>query len=123
MKESECGSGHFCEMTYKEKVLSFYPGSEELVGKAAISREHLTHAAMGLSGESGELTDLIKKHVIYGRPLDKAELILEMGDVLNYLTFLSAVIDVPLHEIRRKNIEKIEARVKKNSSYFKGGTL
>lgn len=105
------------ETTYKQRVLSFYPDRAETLTQL------LTHAALGLSGESGELTDLIKKHVIYGRPLDRDELIREMGDVLNYLTFLSAVIGVELSEVRELNIKKLEDRVKKNSTYFTGGAL
>lgn len=42
--------------------------------------EHLIHMALGLAGEIGELLDAVKKHVIYGKPLDIVNLSEELGD-------------------------------------------
>lgn len=45
----------------------------------------LRHHAMGVLGEVGELTDNIKKHIIYGRALDLDNVIEEVGDTMWYL--------------------------------------
>ena len=40
--------------------------------------------AMGLSGETGEVIDLLKKFYYHNQKLDRAKLILELGDCLFY---------------------------------------
>jgi len=40
--------------------------------------------AMGLSGETGEVIDLLKKFFYHNQKLDRAKLILELGDCLFY---------------------------------------
>lgn len=45
---------------------------------------HLTHMAIGLSGESGELLDAIKRATIYRKELDLANVTEECGDLLFY---------------------------------------
>jgi len=47
-------------------------------------RDLLANFAMGLFGEVGEVTDLLKKHLYHGDPIDKANLIKECGDVCWY---------------------------------------
>ena len=49
------------------------------------SKIDLIHAIMGISGEAGELLDAIKKHVIYGEPLDKVNVMEECADIFWYL--------------------------------------
>lgn len=50
--------------------------------------ESLGVFAMGLSGETGEVVDLLKKVVGHGHDLDKDKLIKELGDVMWYLAVL-----------------------------------
>lgn len=45
----------------------------------------LVHAALGISGEAGELVDAIKKVVIYGRVLDLENVVEELGDLEFYI--------------------------------------
>lgn len=42
--------------------------------------QHFVHMALGLAGEIGEFIDAVKKHVIYGKPLDTVNLTEETGD-------------------------------------------
>lgn len=67
-------------------------------------------AALGLSGESGEVADIIKKHLFQDRPYDLAELVNELGDTLFYLTMLCLAVNVPLERIIEQNVEKLNAR-------------
>lgn len=50
--------------------------------------EHLAHMAMGITGEMGEIIDALKKHHIYGKELDQANLVEELGDCCWYLAGL-----------------------------------
>lgn len=47
--------------------------------------QQVQHALIGLITEVGELADCIKKHAIYGKPLDKVNLMEEVGDCFWYL--------------------------------------
>lgn len=47
--------------------------------------EHMGHMALGINGELGEIADAIKKHFIYGKPLDRVNLVEEGGDGWRYI--------------------------------------
>ncbi len=70
----------------------------------------LTLASLGLAGESGEVVDLVKKHLFHGKPLDREKLILELGDVRWYLESFAWLLGISMEEIELKNIEKLRAR-------------
>ena len=65
---------------------------------------------LGLTGEAGEVADLIKKHIGHGHELDVGKLKLELGDVLWYVTGLAQVLGLTLSEIAQANINKLERR-------------
>ena len=67
--------------------------------------------ALGLTGEAGEVAELVKKHVFHDHLLDRSKLIRELGDVLWYLNFLAVkVADVSLATVMEVNITKLAAR-------------
>jgi NTP pyrophosphatase (non-canonical NTP hydrolase) len=70
----------------------------------------LINGVMGLCGESGEVIDLVKKHLSQGHPLDREVLAKELGDVAWYLAETAYVLGYPLEEIFRMNLEKLSAR-------------
>lgn len=71
---------------------------------------NLTHAAMGIGGESGEVVDLIKKVFANGRALDKDKLIKEMGDLQFYIQALCNVLGISLMDVIVVNTAKLNAR-------------
>lgn len=73
-------------------------------------KELILNAAMGLCGESGEVIDLVKKHLFQGHDLDDEKLIKELGDVAWYLAEAATALNVNLSEILEKNIKKLENR-------------
>ena len=75
-------------------------------------QQSLAHAAIGISGEAGELLDAIKKHWIYNKPLDRANVIEELGDLLFYMQALTAMLDIDLDSILFANYKKLEVRYK-----------
>jgi len=70
----------------------------------------LMNAALGLSGESGEVADIIKKHTFQGHDLDKDHVAEELGDVLWYVAIGAEALGLTLGEIGQRNIEKLKAR-------------
>lgn len=75
--------------------------------------DYLLNTALGLTGESGEFADMIKKVRFHGHPLDeelRLKLVKELGDVLWYIAQGCLVLDVPLSEVAAINIRKLTDR-------------
>lgn len=70
----------------------------------------LTHAALGLTGEAGEFCDAVKKHVIYGKPMDWSNAFEELGDVMWYVALAAEALGVSMEEIASMNIDKLRLR-------------
>ncbi|MCR4855419.1 MAG: nucleoside triphosphate pyrophosphohydrolase family protein [Erysipelotrichaceae bacterium] len=70
----------------------------------------IINAVMGLSAESGEATDLVKKHLFQGHDLNRSEMIEELGDIAWYLAEAATALDIDLSEILEANIEKLKKR-------------
>lgn len=73
-------------------------------------KNNYVNFALGISGEAGETTDLIKKHIFHGHYLDRDELIKELGDVLWYLSNLATTANIQLNEVATLNVEKLKKR-------------
>lgn len=80
------------------------------VAKQARGEKRLTVACLGLCGETGELTDCLKKVVAHGHPLDKAAVAKELGDVLWYAAELASTLGLSLQDVAEKNIRKLQSR-------------
>lgn len=79
---------------------------------------HLLHGAIGISTESGEIQDQLKKHIFYGKPLDRVNLLEEVGDVMWYCALLLRNLDSSFEEIAAVNIKKLRARFGDKFSEF-----
>jgi len=78
----------------------------------------LIYTALGLTGESGEVAEKVKKMVRDGSELNivkKGEIALELGDVLWYVANIAYEIGVSLETIAKTNIIKIKQRALENS--------
>ena len=73
-------------------------------------KDVLINGVMGLCGESGEVIDIVKKHLAQGHELDKEKIIKELGDVAWYMAEIATVLDVELEEVLIQNIEKLKKR-------------
>lgn len=70
----------------------------------------LANAALGLTGEAGEVADIIKKHLYQGHALYPSEVIEELGDVLWYVALMADYFNVTLGFVMQQNITKLKAR-------------
>ena len=80
-------------------------------------------AAVGLSAESGEFLEIVKKIAFQGKPYDAANinhLKVELGDVLWYVAQACMALDVSLDDVIAQNISKLAARYPEGhfNSYF-----
>lgn len=80
--------------------------------------DKLSHCALGLAGEAGEVADLVKKAQYTGaKPINPGQLLLELGDVLWYLTAIADQFGFTLEEVMEANIAKLELRHKERGGY------
>lgn len=90
--------------------------TERLSGAAAYSERTtvdmggIFNACLGLSGEVGELNDMIKKCVFHEKPIDIEHAKKELGDVLWYVAMMCESFGWDLDEIMQMNIDKLKAR-------------
>lgn len=68
------------------------------------------HAALGMAGECGEVSDMIKKWIFHEAELDQEHLKKEIGDVLWYIALMCNAFEWDLDEIMEMNIEKLRRR-------------
>ena len=72
--------------------------------------QQLSNAALGLTGEAGEVAELIKKHLYHATPLDADALVKELGDCLWYIAAVATVQGLSLDDIAQRNIDKLRRR-------------
>lgn len=72
--------------------------------------ERLLHAGIGLATEAGEFLDQLKKHVFYGKPLDKVNLKEELGDMMWYMAIALDELDSDFTTEQQRVINKLKAR-------------
>lgn len=68
------------------------------------------NACLGLSGEVGELNDMIKKWIFHEKKLDVDHLKKEMGDIFWYCALMCQAFDWSIDEILAMNITKLMNR-------------
>ena len=78
--------------------------------KPTPSQCELLHAAIGIAGESGELLDAVRKLFFEGQPLDRENVIEELGDLCFYLEAACQAIGVTREEIEEINTAKLSKR-------------
>lgn len=102
-------------MKYNEFVSSITKAPSEVLHSLDTQKCNLLHIAMGLSGESGEYLDTVKKHAIYNKPLDYENLNEEIGDLMFFIQAHCNHFEIDLSDIIQQNREKLEARYHEGS--------
>jgi len=80
------------------------------LNKELSNEQTLLNGCMGLCGESGEVIDLLKKHLSQGHDLNKKKMIEEIGDVAWYIAEIAYALNVDLETVLTRNIEKLKKR-------------
>jgi len=79
---------------------------------------------LGLVGEAGETADKIKKIIRDKDGViteeDKELVTKELGDTLWYIASIARYLEVPLSEIAKENIDKLESRYQRNRLHGEG---
>ena len=73
----------------------------------------LLTAALGLTAESGEFTEVVKKIILQGKPYNdenKFHMKRELGDICWYLAQACMALDTTFDEVIEMNVDKLKAR-------------
>lgn len=70
----------------------------------------MMHAALGITGEAGEIADAVKKAVVYCKPIDRVNIVEELGDLRFYMQALMNKLRIHEHEVLQCNANKLAKR-------------
>ncbi|MGN4291042.1 nucleoside triphosphate pyrophosphohydrolase family protein [Bacillus cereus group sp. MYBK87-2] len=108
-------NNQICELVqYQEAALRTWNTNQDFGGR-------VLNAVLGLSGESGEVADIVKKAIFHGHGFDPAhcpgeedgnthKIALELGDILYYISIMSHEMGYTLEDIAQMNIAKLTKR-------------
>ena len=85
---------------------------QELEGQGFPSERLLT-ASVGMCAEAGEFTEVVKKIVFQGKPVNEENLFhlkRELGDIMWYVAQACMGLGTSLDEIIEMNVDKLKAR-------------
>lgn len=88
---------------YQQNVLKYAPDHHDYL-------LNVIYAAMGMCGEAGEASELIKKYAYHDHAIDTEHLARELGDVLWYVSYMAHLFGYPLGKIMAMNQEKLAKR-------------
>ena len=104
------------EVTSNESkdYISFNSRCFELqTGDDGIPIHRLLTAACGICAEGGEFTEVVKKIVFQGKPVNEENIFhmkRELGDIMWYVAQACMALDTDFNEIIEMNVEKLKAR-------------
>ena len=85
--------------------------SLDVEGDADVPR--LLTAALGLTAESGEFTEIVKKIILQGKPYNEDNVFhmkRELGDICWYIAQACMALDTTFDEIIEMNVDKLKKR-------------
>ena len=91
--------------------------------RAPSNAGHLLNGALGMTTESAELLDMVKKVVVHGKPLDAdmhCKMVLEVGDALHYAALICDALDIDFQYAINCNVEKLEKRDRESPDHYGG---
>ena len=97
-------------MEHADLVKALCKNAEVIAEEMTPFKAHILHMGAGITGEAGEIGDLLKKAAIYGNLLDFDKLIEEMGDLEFYLEGLRQYLKITRQEVLEFNIAKLTER-------------
>ncbi|MCL2771180.1 MAG: nucleoside triphosphate pyrophosphohydrolase family protein [Firmicutes bacterium] len=73
-------------------------------------KDKVVNCLLGISGETGEVMELFKKHWRDDKELDMENLTKEVGDILWYMAVLTYELGINFDDVAERNIAKLKAR-------------
>lgn len=93
-----------------DQTVSYEQFVTALIKERNDREKNLEHMVLGICGEAGEIADAVKKSSIYGKPLDRQNIVEELGDIEFYLAGLRQMLGITFKEVFEANVAKLKAR-------------
>ena len=105
----------FVNAVTSEASTDFLALSDRLVelDEKGANIERLLTAGVGINAEGGEFLEIVKKMIFQGKPFNadnKEHMIIELGDLMWYVTQACMALEVSLDEVVARNVTKLEKR-------------
>lgn len=97
-------------VTHPELVAALAKPGADIVATLTAEDAHSLHMAVGIAGEAGELLDAVKKAAIHRKPIDRANVVEELGDLEFYMEGLRQGLGITRQEVLDHNIAKLSKR-------------
>ena len=91
-------------------VMTLAKPGDQLLAAMTPQMARLCHIAIALPIEACEVADAIKKTFVYGAPIDRANVIEELGDIEFFLKLLRETLGITREETVAENINKLAKR-------------
>jgi NTP pyrophosphatase (non-canonical NTP hydrolase) len=101
---------NFVESLFKCFYKPVYSDHAIVSGEELDFNATLMHATIGVAGEAGELLDATKKAWVYNKPLDRDNMVEELGDMFFYFVKTMQMLGVSLNDVIKKNQDKLAKR-------------
>ena len=88
---------------YQNKCLRTFNQSNNI-------EKNVIQCILGLNGEVGEITDIVKKKLFQGHNISYKQHVEEIGDVMWYIANLCNSLEIDLSAVLEQNIKKLEKR-------------
>lgn len=98
------------KIVHSDMVKALAKPGADIVATLTAEDAHALHMAVGISGEAGELLDAVKKATIYRKPIDRENVIEELGDLEFYMEGLRQGLGITREECIDGNIAKLGKR-------------
>ena len=95
------------KILHTDMVTALVKPGHDILDSLSPAKCNLLHMTIGVSGESGELLDAVKKAVIYNKPLDRENIIEELGDLEFYLEGIRQELGITRQETLEASISKL----------------
>ena len=92
---------------------AFYGRVQELESTTGVNIHLLLTASIGLSSEGGEFSEIVKKCLFQGKPLNDEtvfHLKRELGDIMWYWSNACRSLGIDPNDVLEENVKKLESR-------------
>lgn len=93
-----------------------FPECDLFLGSVKMTQ--MDNAARGMAGDAGEVNTCIQNVLEYGKPLDRTNLLEELGDVLWRIVQMCDAVGFTLEDVMRANVRKLAIRFPDKYSDF-----
>ena len=95
---------------FEDMVAGLAKPGQAIIDSLTEEKADLLHMVVGVAGEAGELVDAIKKYVIYNKPIDRDNVVEELGDIEFYIERIRQRLGITRHETIQGNVNKLGKR-------------